>query len=458
MTARKFFILAAVLMAVSFVTRAQDSTDKDFIEHKVKWYEDIETISKLYGVPEEVIVIINKLEDTTLHSRQILLIPKSEKQWPAAGTKVAEAEDVQEAVFDTDTVQVFATTVPERKDTVNVGLLLPFINNDRSGNGNNMDFYSGVLMAVKQAGEEGINVNLNVFDFNRDEWMQSEIGENDFIIGPVRNDDIEKALVVIRDSIPVISPLDSKAARIARLDRRLVQAASSTAEQYREIAQWASEIGWHHSLARYIIVGSQSDTASLNAAVKAFEDKGLDFRFCTTGVQGEIDGWERTALPADGGGHNIAVLAIANEAILNNAVRNMSIYASEGNVTVLTGSRIRSYETIPEENIHKAEIHAVCPYYVDYTDAATLDFIHRYRSFFRNEPSQFSYQGYDLAYFMITSYSRNGKAWANTIADADKCDMLQTCIKFRKTENGALVNSGLRRIIYRQNYKVELEK
>lgn len=456
MTTKKNILLSLVFLVMSVCVYAQDNTDGKYIEHIVKWYEDLPTISAKYGVPEDVIVSVNKLQSKTLRTRQRLLIPTDEKQWTDLTAK--EEENVVTADDGTESpVQANGMTTINRgtdmqhSDTVKFALLMPLLND----NANNMDFYSGALMAAKQAGDEGIDVVMNVIDYNH--WDGNIYG-NDFVIGPVRYEDIETALTAVQDSISFLSPLDPKAAKLCESDKRLIQAAASSAEQYAEAARWAREIGREHGAKRYIIVGGENDAASLNAATDAFVKEGLGYSVCMTGVQGDIRNWDKYALKA-GTGHNIVLLAIANEAVLNNAIRNISICASEGNITVLTGNKIRSYETIPEENIHKAEVHAVCPYYVDYTDEQTLAFIHKYRSLFNNEPSQFSYQGYDLVYYAIKHFSENGYEWMEKAAKSGQsCDMLQASFRFQRNENGAFVNNGMRRIIYHQDFSISLEK
>lgn len=447
----RILLVSCAVFFVQGKVSAQAGTDGKYIEHTVKWYEDLSTVSAKYGVPEDVLISINKLQNKTLRARQILIIPTG-NSWESISGKT----DVREADNRGETENVIPAA--EHRDMVRFTLLLPLMNEDGSCNENNMDFYCGVLMAARQAGKEGIDIVLNANDYNKSLGEGLDVENNDFILGPVKYDDIEHTLAGLEDSdITLLSPLDPKSSRLAESDARVVQASASSAGQYNEAAKWALEIGSEYPETRYIIIGGDSDPTSLDAGIKAFSEAGIEHRVCTTGVMGDIIDWEANSLRADSG-HNIVLLAISNEAILNNAIRNMGILGAEGNLSVLTGSRIRSYETIPEEDIHKARLHAVCPYYVDYTDSLTLSFIHQYRSLFNNEPSQFSYQGYDVAYVAVKLFSEFGRAWMNKASEGLSYDMLQTSFRFVRKENAGYVNTGMRRIVYNPDFSITLEK
>ncbi|MBO4585330.1 MAG: LysM peptidoglycan-binding domain-containing protein, partial [Bacteroidales bacterium] len=49
--------------------------NKTFIEHSVKWYEDLEDIARRYNVSVKEIMDLNKLDSKKLNTRQVLKIP-----------------------------------------------------------------------------------------------------------------------------------------------------------------------------------------------------------------------------------------------------------------------------------------------------------------------------------------------------------------------------------------------
>lgn len=449
MTRRIILTIAAfVLSSMIYIIHADDGR---YTVHIVKWYEDLSTISGRYGVPEDVIIAVNNLQDNKIKTRQELLIPTSEKYWPAASASVPGAITDEEGTI----AQEYADTLsPYPTTSIKFSLVMPLGRKDA----NSLDFYSGALMAVRALGGEGLDIEFNVRDLNDAGGFENGLEGNDFIIGPIQNGDMKRLLEKVDEQAVVVSPLDNRSGKVLGTGRRsFVQAAATADSQYGEAFVWAKEIFGNQDTVKYVIISSALDKAALNDAENMARAAGISYSICKTGVQGEIENWEAVSnLP--GSGHNAVILASNNEAVLNNALRNTDILALQGNVSVFALSRIRSYETIPVENLHKAGVRVLCPYYVNFDDGSTLDFIHRYRALFNTEPSQFAFQGYDLVYFMVKTYARYGRNWKYLITQDEAMDMLQTSFKLRRDSNGVLTNCGMKRVVYDTDCRVRLSK
>lgn len=452
MARRIILTIAAAVLSTILFAGAPDG--QKYTVHIVKWYEDISSISAKYGVPEDVIITVNNLKDRKLKTRQELLVPTDEKYWPAASSSNGPDND---ADGQEDPSQEAADTLsasPASK--IRFALVMPLA--DANTDGNSMDFYSGALMAARALGNEGLDVEMDVRDLKAPGSLEEGFADDDFIIGPIQQNDM-RVLLAKTDSLDVVvSPLDNRSGgTLGRGRRFFVQAGAPSESQWNEAFEWAKEIFGNCDTVKFVIITSDMDMAARREAENAARNAAVPYTVCTTGVQGEINGWE-LASNAPGSGHNAVILAITNEAVLNNAVRNAGILALQGNVTVFAGSRIRSYDTIPVENIHKGEIHALCPYYVDYSDRATGDFIHQFRALFNTEPSQFAFQGYDLVYYMVKSFAERGKNWKYLVCDGKTTDMLQTSFKIRRAANGVLTNCGMKRVVYGSDCRVRLSK
>jgi len=476
MKIKKAILTTFAVFAVSFVALAQDLQPREgFTVHTVKWFEDLPNISAKYGVPEDIILKVNRLENSKLNTRQQIYIPTSEKYWPketaqptpsepikkeehvpvipeikeSAAVKEESAPISEDKVLPVEDQQIFNT--PEPKSEITFALTLPFESGSESERGNCLDFYSGILLASKKLAEEGISINLNVHDISDTDNISQE--NNDFIIGPIKSDDLSNLLWKV-GWIPVVSPLDQKAEALATSHQNFVQAPSGTAAQYEEAVNWACSTS-SDKKDNFIIITSSSDTLSLRLARQPLEKAGKTYGICKCSVQGEVSGWNRYFNPD---ARNIVIIAATGEAILNNALRNMVIESTKGEIVTFAGSKIRSYSTIPVENLHLANTHVLCPYYVDYSDSATHSFVRTYRALYNSDPSQYAFQGYDLAYFMAKSYSDLGRSWSNLADTLPRMDMLQTSFQMQRTDSGAMQNHGMRRLEYTRDYKIELVK
>lgn len=427
---RLFFLLWIALFAYP----QQD----DFKTHTVKWYEDLKSISAKYGVPVDVLKAINKIEGDGVAVRQQLLIPTSESQWQTVEDSIQQVqeEDLKE---EEPACAAEETEGPE----ISLGLLMPFGSGSQAQKDNVLDFYSGVLMAAKELGDQGIDIKLDVVDFASQDEIDSKI-----IIGPFRYADFQQAVERCPEKSILVSPLDPKTAALAKENAQLMQSAASAADQYgNSIREVKGD--------NYIIITSNQDKTAFEETASALEQSGINFSVCYCDVQGEIENWE-TAYREEG--LNVVILAINSEAALNNAVRNMGIEESKGNIMCFAGSRVASYESIPTENLHRAHIHALCSYYIDYSDPVVLDFIHKYRALYNTEPGQFAFQGHDLAYFLIKTRHELGAQWKENITELPQMDLLQSSFKLKRLENGGLVNVAGRKVEYCRDYSVRLIK
>jgi hypothetical protein len=123
------------------------------------------------------------------------------------------------------------------------------------------------------------------------------------------------------------------------------------------------------------------------------------------------------------------------------------------NVILYAPSKIRSFETIEVENFHNTSMHVSLGYYIDYDDPRVMDFLLKYRALFNTEPTQFAFQGYDLARYFANLCGRYGRKWDSRLDQTDM-SMLQSTFRFRSSEDGGYVNQGVRRIIYSDDWSI----
>ena len=448
-----FTTSVAIIVAIAALARTQEPRE-GFYVHTVQWYEYLEGIAESYGVPVSVIVEINGLPEAKVKTRQVLYIPKSEKYYPEKHEEVTEKadscamrNDVADSCATQDSIadsleQVRIYTVPERVKNIRMGLLLPF-SNDKC-----FEFYNGVLMAAKEAGNSGINIRLNVFDYDNG-IDRDALEECNFILGPIRYEDVRTvADTLARDKL-IISPLDTKVDSLCESHPNVIQVVASSFAQWKEATLWNEDSPLPE---KWIIISAEGDKTVLSDAETALRDKDIEYTVTACSASGDVDEWENIYDDE----HDFRVLlARSNEAALNNAIRNMGIAAMKGNVTVYCSGKVRT-AGIPVENIHKAGVHALCSFYADYSSKAVKDFIRAYKSHFNCEPTEYAFHGYDLAFYLLKTYSKYGRAWKHCVCRDDRFDMLQTSFLFRNTDNGTTANYGVRRVLYSNDWKVEL--
>ena len=429
--------------------------------HIVKWYEDLNIIAEKYGVTPDAIAAANGLKDRKLKNRQKLMIPAVADEKPAAYVmeQPVEEEDLNiETAFEekeeeaTDTVITSYTS----KSKVTATVLLPLKATGSGSSRSNMDFYSGVLVAARDLTELGIDVKLNVYDIANGGLgtTKSELEESDIIIGPVSTGDITRLFSMSDEIGPVISPLDPRVEPLAANYRNLVQAPSSQMAQYQDMADWIQEDLMESD--RVIVISEKgarmNDEGKKMKAVldsAAFEYQPFAYSI--------LDGREikepiEAVMTMEG--TNRVVIASDSEAFVNDVVRNLNLIIHDKFSVVLYGpAKIRTFETIEVENFHNTSLHASLAYYIDYEDDNVKKFLMRYRALFGTEPTQFAFQGYDVARYFLELYTKYGEYWPQMIDKADR-KMLQSNFNCRAVEGGGYTNKGIRRIIYGMDYSI----
>lgn len=430
--------------------------------HIRKWYEDLDVIAEKYGVTVESIMKANNLKGTKLSNRQKLIIPDAEDI--VGHEEAMESEPVQTA--DTLAVESQRDTLAQAEDEpewffrpkekVSMTLILPMHNNAGNPNRNNLDFYSGIMLAVNDMAEKGIGTELNVYDLSdKNHPIADEDLENtDVIIGPISSADLGKVLIDTDGRNTVVSPLDPRAEHLAASNRNFIQAPTPHKAQYEDLVRWIEE-----------------DTAE-GDKVLVISEKGARQTEATLQIKGVIDSSSVSFIPFSYSilegrdvidpikalmtetGTNRVLIASESEAFVNDVVRNLNILIhGKMNVVLYAPSKIRGFETIEVENLHNTSLHVSLAYYIDYDDPRVKDFLLKYRALYNTEPSQFAFQGYDMASYFIETCSKYGNRWYSRLGRTDK-NMLQSTFRFIEVEDGGYVNNGVRRIVYGKDWSV----
>lgn len=456
-------ILVLVLCLLPLALLAQD---EEYTTHTVKWYEDLNSIAKSYNVDPQDIIDLNGLKSTVLKRRQELKIPlrKAKEKLTEVGDAVKDiAQQAAEQLDSTTTSwgeylgQVFSRIFNRQTDRVKATLILPFTTSAGKENGSNYDFYSGVLLAVRDLAGQGISTDLQVFDMrtSSNPASQSELSASDIIIGPLSTANITTVLDDCAWGQYVISPLDSRAAALAESGMRVIQAPSSADMQLSEIVSWIRE---ERRPADKVILFTENNTTPTALASKMAES-GIQYNTVNYSIlQGRnVTNTLQSLMNKNGVNH--VVVASDNEAFVNDVVRNLNLMDFyEYNVVLYGPSRFRNYETLDAENFHKIHLHLCSSYFIDYEDPAVKQFLMAYRALYNAEPGPYAFQGYDTAKYFIGLFANYGSDWTRHLSD-ERYRGLQSDFLFEHAGfSGGYLNQAVRRIVYDTDLSVKLLK
>ncbi len=478
--------------------KEQTAPDKDAKIHVVKWFETIQTIAAKYDVSPDDIVRANNLQSTELKSKQQLTIPskeqaarwKAERELAEAEAKASSAakseeksaqkserqEEDKNEYFSSENSIVEGKKSEEAaeelssapKERVSIALMLPFKSKDSKPSSSAMDFYCGALLGARTLGNEGLDLDMDVYDITDDSYpiTKETISGDDFIIGPLAPADIEKIYSVVGEDKPLISPLDPKAAGLTSRYPKMIQVPTPHELQYADLVQWLGEETREGDRTVLIREKGGKESESMKSLISMLDLAGIKYstisysilegrdildRLKSATVESKAEEskgkWGKTQ---ESSSVNRFIIASESEAFVSDVFRNIGLLKRENrDVEIFCHSKVRGYD-IEVESLHNNDLHISLAYYIDYNNPEVIRFVKEYRALFNTEPTQFSFQGYDIVLYFARLCKQNGDAWIREIGTKPQ-SMLQTRFEFR---DGSRINEGVRRIEYVSDYKI----
>lgn len=330
-------------------------------------------------------------------------------------------------------------------DEINLSIILP-LHAGSQPNSNFFEMYCGALLAVRDLGESGIKMNVNVFDSADESNPVSveQLQESHVIFGPVAPEEIKDILKICPENTYVISPLDPKVAAYAD-SYRIIQSPASWTQQYDELADWIREETLPGD--RIVLMNDNPMGEQSSYMISKLKQKGLDFSAVS----------KVSELGSFPSGTSRIVMVSDNDNYINISVRELGnqIFRKD-NICLYTTSRVRN--TIGAEAKHLYNMHTrmTAAYYIDYSGTEVRDFILKYRALFKAEPGSFAFQGYDAIHYFVNMCEKFGTQWHRNLNEYSERG-LQTDYEFLNPEGKGYINKAVRRIVYNNDMSIVLQ-
>ncbi|WP_430973968.1 LysM peptidoglycan-binding domain-containing protein [Sunxiuqinia rutila] len=333
---------------------------------------------------------------------------------------------------------------------------------------NFVHFYEGVLLAVDSLQRAGMNVQLHVFDTNQKQAVVDSLirldvfQEVDLIIGPVFPElQGPVADFALRNQIPMVSPLSSAGDFETRnpwyfkinptKDYLVRETADYIGEEYFNKNLIVLEMGEYKHLPEATLVDLCREKFFASAFLEGDRDvRFQEYNFSREGYWGLRRILSKTR-------ENVFIIPSATEAQVSVAVSNINSLAEDYPVTLVGLSNFQRYNSIQPEYFHHTNLHLLSPYYINYQAPLTNRFVESFRRNFSAEPNQFSFQGYDVAYYFMSALFQYGENFTDCLP-YHHVALNQAEFYFdRVSRYGGFMNRGLYILNYKHNYEIAVD-
>lgn len=333
---------------------------------------------------------------------------------------------------------------------------------------NFVHFYEGVLLAVDSLKRAGMNIQLHVFDTNQEQAVVDSIirldmfRKMDLIIGPVYPELQDPVASFANfNRIPIVSPLSASGNfessnpwyfKINPTKDYLVrETANYIGEEYFNKNLIVLQMGEYKHLPEATLVNLCREKFFSAGFYEADRDVRFhEYNFTAEGYWGLRRILSKTR-------ENVFIIPSATEAQVSVAVSNINSLAEDFPVTLIGLSNFQRYNSIQPEYFHQSNMHLLSPYFIDYRAPLTNRFIRNFRSNFAAEPNQFSFQGYDVAFYFMSALFQYGKEFADCLP-YHHVELTQAEFYFDKvSRNGGYMNRGLFVLNYQKNFEIAVD-
>ncbi len=458
--------------------------DTSYIYHKVKKGQNTIRIAKLYGIkvrdlkksnpgirwslaeneiiriPKNLITNLNMLPvvDEEIKTDEIITLPDEDE---GEDPELITNPDCLEFLYPHDD-QVFevAFLLPlylEANDTLHINDTLPYSSFDIY-EVMFLEFLEGAYMAIDSLRHFGLTMNINVYDTERDPLVVKELFESgklddaDLLIGPVYSNPLGVASDYSkRLEIPMVSPLSSRGRGLDE-NPYLFQANPGNQIQYELASQYLANF---YDM-NIIMV---QDTSSMNPAVRKSGSKIFDYLTYQVNPEDLMSGKTQfhpafsDELPEKAlmapvedmlsmDRENLILIPSVNKIFVTDIINKLNALALHYDITVFGRPEWGSNEALELEYLYNLKLHYYTNFsnpYVNYSDSLTLEFCKQYRMNWNNEPSKFSFQGFDITYYFFKALYLYGNefvrcinCWKNVLIHPS----MQTEFHFQRINSG----------------------
>lgn len=407
----------------------QEDKNQKFRTHKVSKGETWYSIAKKYNVSVDQLKALNAEFKENLKAGQEIRIPSIGNPIKDPGKDVV----VQDPRLPIQ-VSTAADTTALKKPEYNIGFLLPFnlgltdlIEPEKIKKGTRsfpdkariaIEFYHGVQLALDSLKNSGIKVHAFYFDTGADSsgtsWAKDpQLQKMDLLIGPFFTNSFTEANKIAKKlGITIVAPtLQNNKILIG--NPQVNKASASVYTQMEEIGKFAAEQYTDQNIMVVSSGGPKDQTlvhAVRNAGSKRLLELKMDSMKLVNGLGGVTGSLTKEKI-------NVVILPSNNQSYVTDFLSRLykTHLDRKDSIIVIGMNAWAGFENLDHEYLNGMAFHYPSNSWVDYKDTATIRFVSKYRELYKTEPSDHSYDAFDITLYYAGLLGKHGVRFSNKL-------------------------------------------
>lgn len=412
------------------------------IEHKVVKGETLYGISRYYNISEESIYNLNpSVKEGGLKEGMTLAIPKRQ-------------------------IQSLNNTVSPREDNIaRIGILLPFLDTKGSIQQEKLiEYYEGLLLAVKDVKEKGLDAEIYTFDIGSErdtKKLESILGTTEMsnlnlIIGGISKQQIDiLSKFSKKTGTKYIVPFSSQIQDI-NMNPNIFQVTTPPSSLFPEIIFAFCNQFNDYNIIFVSEIGSDNNKADFVSALK----KGLtkaNITFKTVGASANLSNDLKASFNSYA--KNIIIPTSSSDATLRRITTALKSTEIEEQVSLFGYPDWQTYGSLTSD-LHTFDSYIYSIFYLDEQQQSVQRFTQQFKYWYNrnliNSFPKFGCLGYDTGLYFLTAFNKHANFFENKISSIT-VPTLQSAIHFDQPNNNrsGYINNGLYFVHYKKDSTIE---
>lgn len=307
-----------------------------------------------------------------------------------------------------------------------------------------IQFYHGFMMAADSLRQEGLDVEINVYDVDQQTskvlkaLQDPDLKKMDLIFGPFFKSTFSHvAEFALENKIYLINPLSSRP-DILQGNPYVFKLLPSVESQPALLAELVRRDFPDHRIIFYIANKFQNNELieqfrqALEGDNKAGKEKVRFVDYATDSTHGFIDHASMIK-------PNLVIIYAENEALPAAVLSKLSAFKKNYAITVIGLPEWEKFSNIESNYLLALNAHIFMSSYIDYQSDKVKTFILAYRARYFDEPLNYAFSGFDAGYFFLGALLYYGNDFERCLNETG-IPLIQNQFHFERRQNGGYDN------------------